>query len=108
MKATLHHAMSSLLLCAILDLHAGCSAKMAHALSLPPHMTFAQTCQTDVEILKETMEDVKKSGYYFMICNNIEEAWRMCDPNVEHEEDPRLPVYDECSEEDVNCEHANH
>ena len=105
MKVTLHHAIASLLLCNTFNLHA--FAKMAHAMSLPPLMTFAQTCQTDVVILKETMEDVKKSGYYFMICNNIEEAWRMCDPKVVHEEDPRIPVYDECNSDDVTCENTN-
>jgi len=46
----------------------------------------------------ETMEDVKRSGYFYMICNNIEEAWRLCDPEAEHKEDNIFPVYEDCGE----------
>lgn len=46
----------------------------------------------------DTMEDVKRSGYFYMICNNIEEAWRLCDPEVEHKEDEHFPAYENCGE----------
>ena len=45
-----------------------------------------------------TMEDVKKSGYYYMICTNIEEAWRLCDPDAEHKEDDHIPSYEDCDQ----------
>ena len=45
------------------------------------------------------MEDVKKSGYYYMICSNIEESWRLCDPKSEHNSDDLIPEYQDCSEE---------
>ena len=32
-----------------------------------------------------------------MICNNIEQAWLMCDPTFE-EEDPIIPIYEDCDQ----------
>ena len=32
-----------------------------------------------------------------MICNNIEQAWHICDPTFD-EEDPIIPIYEDCDE----------
>jgi len=42
------------------------------------------------------MEDVKKSGYFFMLCKNIADAWRICDPKRPKVEDSIIPSYLDC------------
>ena len=45
------------------------------------------------------MEDVKKSRYFYFVCNNIEEAWRLCDPKGDNN-DKLIPDYEDCSDEE--------
>ena len=99
MKVCAHHATSnrssSLLLCTLYGLS---SALMAEGMVLDGLAMSQVGLETDA-VLRETMEDVKKSGYYYLICSNIEESWRLCDPNTEHKEDDLIPEYQDCTEE---------
>ena len=93
MKVYAHHAirqrLTSLLLCSIYSLS---TARLAGAMVLD-ELVLAQTELESSESLKNTMVDVKKSGYYYIICENIIDAWRLCDPNAEHAEDELIPDY---------------
>ena len=42
-----------------------------------------------------------------MLCNNIEEAWRMCDQEAERDEDMHLPFYDDCTAAVEEADSAN-
>ena len=99
MKVYAHHAirkhLASLLLCSLYSLS---TARLAEAMVLD-HLVLSQTGLQAQSVLKSTMEDVKKSGYYYMVCDNIMEAWRLCDPNAEHNEDELIPEYKNCEEE---------
>lgn len=92
MKTNAHFRRTSRLLCIIYGL----------AFSFPqaiPIKNLAQVGNFETELLHETVEDVKRSGYYFLLCNNIHEAWQMCEQtNSEKVDDWRIPDYEECSQ----------
>ena len=89
---TIRNPVIGLLLSGVFNLATAC---LANAITLERlMMPQLQSTQEDAR-LSECFEDVKKSGYFFVICNNIEQAWETCDPSFGGE-GPIIPIYEDC------------
>ena len=70
----------------------------------PEKIEFAQLKN---QTAAEVVDQVEKTGYFYLICRNISQAWEICAQDHDRVESERVPEYDQCEQSDEDCKSRN-